>query len=213
MAASNSRWFAGENGGYLAMILAGFLLYVAVYNTVRIFGGSSSKASFDETGRLPHWKVIAVGVPMGLMAGLLGIGGGALCVPLQQIVLRIPLRRAIANSAATIVSVAALGALYKNLTLPQHGVEISASLRLAATLIPTAILGSYLGSRLTHVLPRRILRIVFVVFMAAVAGVTFNRAYKAMAGGSKSSRLDKPAVAARDLDDSAPRNAQRPLAR
>ena len=35
---SNSSLFARQNGAYLAMVLAGFLLFVAAYNTVRVFG-------------------------------------------------------------------------------------------------------------------------------------------------------------------------------
>ncbi len=179
VAASNTSAFARENGAYLAMILAGFLVYVAVYNTVRIFSKTDLQSGFDENRRPAPGSVVAVGIPMGLVAGLLGIGGGALCVPMQQMLLKIPLRRAIANSATTIVCVAAIGALYKNLTLSGHDVSITDSVRLAAMLIPTAVLGSYLGGKLTHILPRKTLRIVFVVFMATVAWLTFSRAWKA----------------------------------
>jgi len=92
----------------------------------------------------------------------------------------VPLRRAIANSAATIPFASCVGAIHKNLTLAGHGVAISESLLLAAMLIPTAIVGSYFGGRLTHVLPRRVLRIIFVFFLATVAILTFGKARKAL---------------------------------
>ena len=177
---SNSPYFAEENGAYLAMALVVFLLYVIGYNLWRLSGTRDMSKGFDPNKKLPTWRVFAVGLPMGFVAGLLGIGGGALCVPAQQVLLKIPLRRAIANSAATIVCVSAFGATYKNLTLPVHGIPIWDSICLALTLIPTAMVGSYLGGRLTHTLPRRVLRVVFVVFMGVVAYMTFSKALAAL---------------------------------
>ncbi|NUQ64233.1 MAG: sulfite exporter TauE/SafE family protein [Pirellulales bacterium] len=188
VAVSNSSSFARENGVYLAMILAGFLLYVAVYNTMRLFSQVDLERGFDPEKRFPTWRVVAVGIPMGFAAGLLGIGGGALAVPIQQLVLRLPLRRAIANSAVTIVVVSCIGAIHKNITLPNHGVSILASIQLAAMLIPTAILGSYVGGMLTHTLPRRALRVVFVIFMTSMAYLTFSRAWNAAVSAPNPSR-------------------------
>lgn len=183
---SNTSAFARQNGAYLAMLFAGFLLYVAAYNTWRLVDKRDLTAGFDHRVGLPTWKVLSVGLPMGLTAGLLGIGGGAICVPLQQTVLRIPLRRAIANSAATIVLISALGATQKNLTLPEHGFSLVASVQMAAMLVPTAILGSYAGGLLTHRLPRKVLRAIFIVFMLTMAVLTFREAWNARTGPSVS---------------------------
>ncbi|MCF7958743.1 MAG: sulfite exporter TauE/SafE family protein, partial [Phycisphaerae bacterium] len=176
---SNSSAFARENGRYLAIILAVFLGYVAVYNIWRYFRKTNLTEAFDPEVAMSVWKIILVGLPMGFVAGLLGIGGGALCVPAQQIVLRLPLRRAIANSAVTIMCVSFCGAIYKNMTLAGHGLMIKESLTLAAMLVPTAIIGSYIGGRLTHVLPRKVLRISFIVFMVTVMVITLSKAIKA----------------------------------
>jgi uncharacterized membrane protein YfcA len=174
---SNSSAFARQNGVYLAMLLAGFLLYVACYNTWSFFRKPKSEGLLHEGWAPEGWKVAVVGTPMGFVAGLLGVGGGILAVPLQQIVLKVPLRMAIANSSATILCVSAVGALYKNSTLSSHGSPITASLQLASMLVPTAILGGYLGGRLTHVLPRKMLLVVFVVFMTTISLLTFNTAW------------------------------------
>ncbi len=176
---SNTSVFARENGAYLAMIFAAFMLYVAGYNTWRLSQNADLAKEFDQSRKTSAWRTVVVGSAMGFAAGLLGIGGGALCVPMQQILLRIPLRWAIANSAVTIVFVAAVGAVHKNLTLPAHGVPAAASLQLALMLIPTAILGSYLGGKLTHALPRKGLRLVFIAFMLTMAYLTFTEAWKA----------------------------------
>jgi uncharacterized protein len=180
VALSNSPWFARENGAYLAMLLAAFLLIDAAYNVVRAVGHRDLAAEFDECGEFPAWKTALCGVPVGLVAGLLGVGGGVVCVAAQQLFLRIPLRRAIANSAMTIFFTATFGAIYKNATLAQHGETIADALRLAAAIVPTAILGGYLGGRLAHAIPRRTLRIVFIVFMLLLAYVTFSRACRTL---------------------------------
>lgn len=179
VALSNSSMFARENGAYLAMVLSGFLVYVMGYNIYRMLRPPLSSGDEEPPPAAPK-KVICVGLVMGVFAGLLGVGGGAICVPIQQVTLKVPLRRAIANSAATIPFASMVGAIHKNLTLAGHGVAISDSLLLAAMLIPTAIVGSYFGGRLTHALPRRVLRVIFVIFLATVAMLTFGKARKAL---------------------------------
>jgi len=186
---SNSSLFARENGAWLGMILAGFLAYVAVYNAVRMFRPAKPDNPLETKRPAKPWAVIAVGFPAGFVGGLLGIGGGAICVPLQQIFLKVPLRRAIANSAATIVCSAVYGSIRKNATLPEHGFDVTDSLQLAAMLIPTAIFGSYLGGRLTHMLPRNVLRLVFVGFMLFVSYVTYQEAREAIAARGLENRF------------------------
>jgi uncharacterized membrane protein YfcA len=185
VALSNSSAFARQNGVYLAMLLSAFLLYEAGYNAWKLWAQPPAAApgtpsTEDHPLKLSLARIAAVGLPTGLVAGLLGVGGGILSVPLQQLVLKMPLRNSIANSAAAIIWVALFGAILKNATLAQHGVAVADSLCLAAMLIPTAVLGGYLGARLTHRLPRRVLRLVFAIFMALMAVVTFSRAWATM---------------------------------
>ena len=117
-------------------------------------------------GRL---RPLSVGSVMGLIAGLLGIGGGAVAVPLQQVLLRLPLKSAIANSATIICFSAAIGAIYKNATLGLHGHTPTAGLTVAAMLAPTAWLGGRAGASLTHRLPIRQVRIAFIALMVVAA--------------------------------------------
>ncbi len=188
---SNSSYFSRQHGRYLAMILAGFLLYVAAYNGWRLWRQRITihQQSADHSD-MPLWKPALAGFPMGLTAGLLGIGGGVLCVPAQQIILRLPLKQAIANSTVTILFASAFGAVYKNATLSEHGFTVIAAIKLAALLIPTAIIGSLTGSRLSHILPVKLLRIIFIVFMGIIAIATFNKAYH----GNSKSDVPKPKI-------------------
>ncbi len=175
VAVSNCAFFSQEKGRYLATLFAFFLAYVTVYNVWRFFSKVAFADSYPADQPVTVWKLIAVGFPTGLLGGLLGIGGGSISVPLQQLILKMPLRHAIANSAASIMIVSLAGAVYKNATIAQHGISLSRSLLLAGMLVPTAIVGSYFGSWLTHYLPRKMLRVIFVLFMGYMAWQTFSK--------------------------------------
>jgi uncharacterized membrane protein YfcA len=87
----------------------------------------------------------------------------------MQTVMRMPLRNAIATSSITIFSISWLGAITKNASLGSDG-TVTRSLILAACLAPTAMIGGYFGSHLTHNLPLKAVRIAFIALMAA-AGI------------------------------------------
>jgi uncharacterized membrane protein YfcA len=111
------------------------------------------------------WGAGAVGGFMGFWAGLLGVGGGIVAVPLLQKVCRLPLRQCIATTAACMCFSAAIGAARKNIALEAMGESATESLRIAACLAPTAIIGGLFGGRLTHVLPLNAVRAAFIVLL------------------------------------------------
>lgn len=167
---SNLPFFQGPNGAiWLGRLLGLFLIYVIFVNLRRLIHEHRNKNEKLENVTATIPRGIASGGTMGLLAGLMGIGGGAIAVPLQQTLMRIPLRNAIANSTLIIVFTAAIGACLKNATLAQHDIPWQTSLILAGCLAPTAMIGGYYGARLTHTLPIRSVRIVFIVFMTIAA--------------------------------------------
>ena len=177
---SNLTIFSGANSYLLARIFGAFLVYVVIYNSYRLY--VSMHPNITEIIKpMPEKKSAAVfsgfcGAVTGLAAGLLGIGAGTVATPLQQVTLKLPIRKAMSNSAVTIVCIAWLGAIYKNATLPQHGVEISESLKIAACVIPGAILGGFAGGHLMHILPKNIVRAAFILvcILAAVKLLTVS---------------------------------------
>ena len=188
VAASNAPLFRGTDGGiWLQRGLGVFLLYVVWVNACRLRrewrpaeppADPGTRAAGVNTARaMESGSGVGsggVGLGMGLLAGLLGIGGGALAVPLQQSLLRIDLRRAIANSAAVMCGSAAVGAIYKNATLPRHGSPEAplfwwSALTLAAIIAPLAFIGGRMGAGLTHRLPLRWVRAVFAVMLLGAA--------------------------------------------
>jgi len=169
---SQSRWLSGANAIHLSRIFGLFLWYVAVHNLWRAMPGRSGgnvrlRDADGAVGRsLSFWKVTAtVGLPTGFVAGLLGVGGGVVAVPCQQMFLGLPLRKSIANSAATIICISAVGAIVKNFHLVLDGVSLVKPVGLAVILVPTAAVGAYGGARLTHVLPLRLLRFALAVLL------------------------------------------------
>lgn len=151
----------------LKRLFALFLLYVVVTNTVKLV---RRRPEHEPHHRRVNWFTGGtVGGVMGFVAGLLGIGGGGIAVPLANTVCRIPLREAIAASANVMVLTAAVGAALKIATLPERGASIVTALIIAACLAPTAILGGHLGAGLTHRLPIPWIRGVFTLAIAAAA--------------------------------------------
>ena len=166
--ASNRQLVAGEDGGkWLGRILALFCVYVIYVNLRKL-----RSCPFPDSGVqaiLTPFRCSFVGASMGFAAGLLGIGGGALAVPLQQFVLRLPLRNCIANSSAIICVSAGLGAAYKCGSLATHSHHWSEGFVMGLVLVPTAWAGGRFGGSLAHILPLRQLRVAFVLFMLAAA--------------------------------------------
>ncbi len=200
---SNLPIFAGAQGGvWLGRVLAVFLVYVVYLNVRKLWvgggggggGGGSTDASRaadsaeDQSPTIDPRRAarggLTVGTIMGTTAGLMGVGGGALAVPLQQTLLNLPLRRCIANSSAVICVSAAIGALYKDATLADRvGPGVAAAIEAAGQppitwqtglaigllLAPTAWAGGRIGASLTHVLPLRVIRTAFIGLMVVAA--------------------------------------------
>lgn len=167
VALSNLRFFSGGNSYLLARFFGAFLLAVAVYNVTRFFAlpMPSVSGSDPDAYQTPLLKAISAGIGAvtGLAAGLLGIGAGSLATPMQQFFLRLPIKHAMSNSAAVIVGISWVGAIYKTATLPQHGIPVIDAIKIAALVIPSGLLGGFLGGKLMHILPRHLVRSLFIL--------------------------------------------------
>ena len=167
VAISNSSSFARGNSYLLARVFGLFMIYVAVHNCLILTRRFSGVKGFDVCKASRSAVLVSLcGLLGGISAGLLGLGGGVILVPTQQLFLKMPLKRAISNSATTIASIAVIGAFYKNITLSQHNIEIVESLRIVMFVIPGAIVGAFLGSRGMHKLHSNTVRIVFILLAA-----------------------------------------------
>lgn len=158
--------FHGSGQGYLQLCFTGFILYALVYNLGRLWRTRSLIARVERPLRLNRPAIVAlVGLPAGLMGGLLGVGGGIYTVPAQQVWLGVRLRNAVANSSATILVSSVIGATCKNAALWRHGYALSQSLMLAAVLIPSAVVGSWVTSARVHRWPTRGIRVALAILL------------------------------------------------
>jgi uncharacterized membrane protein YfcA len=124
----------------------------------------------DEGPRENYWLVAACGVPIGMVSGLTGLGGGALIVPMLVLALNFPMHVAVGTSVASII-LASLGGIVGYIVNGQgvpgllpHSlgyVNLPIWLCLAATSIPLA----QLGARVAHALQAKPLRYIFIAFM------------------------------------------------
>lgn len=114
------------------------------------------------TDRHPAWLLAAVGLGAGVLARLLGVGGGILTVPALGL-LGVPVHTAVGSSLVPVFTNAA-AASGANLA---RGLEWGRALVLAAGALP----GTVLGVRAAHALPERGLRRVVAgaLLLAAVA--------------------------------------------
>ena len=105
---------------------------------------------------------IVVGALAGLLAGLLGVGGGVLFVPALTVFLGLSQIDAEATSLLAIMPMALVGAWR------QHGYG-NVSTRDGALLGGAAIPGAVLGVAIVNVVPERVVQIMFAGLMLVIA--------------------------------------------
>ena len=107
-----------------------------------------------------------IGLAAGLAAGVFGIGGGILMVPLLVLLLSLPQQSASAISLVVILLPVGLPAIlqywHAGKLQPEH-------LKIAALLGLGVVVGSYFGAKLSLQLPEMVLRKLFAVLLVAVA--------------------------------------------
>ena len=120
------------------------------------------------------WLLAAWAVPIGVVTGITGLGGGAVVVPVMVLALKFDIRNAIATSLAIIIFNSAGGIIGYIINgfgvpgLPPYSigyVNLLAGFLLAATSIAMAQVGAITA----HKLPTRRLRWIFIILLFYVA--------------------------------------------
>ncbi|MBF0116122.1 MAG: TSUP family transporter [Magnetococcales bacterium] len=129
----------------------------------------------DDDLPTPEWQSAKarhgmLGLPMGIISGILGITGGVIEVPLQRYIARMPLRTAIANSATLVFFASIVGSM----VALWHGVntgsfEVHTPVVMALILTPGAFVGGMVGAWLTSIIPLNVLRWIYAVLMFIIA--------------------------------------------
>ncbi len=114
-------------------------------------------------------EALLIGLLAGVVAGLLGVGGGALFVPALTLGLGLSQVDAEATSLLAIIPVALVGA-YR-----QHG-QGNVDLRTAGLLGALAVGGAALGAVIANAVPERALEVGFALLILYVAAQLVRRA-------------------------------------
>lgn len=101
----------------------------------------------------------------GTTAGLLGIGGGLIQVPLLNRLCGLNIKHAIGTSASIMFITAICGAIVKDFSLPADTQGLHELFTRAVWLVPGAIVGGWFGAVLTNILSVTYIRIVFAILV------------------------------------------------
>lgn len=156
----------------LAALFGLFLCYAAVAECISLALRRPDAAGSERTRGHATAVALTAGWAGGFAAGLLGIGGGAVMVPILRRFGRLPVRQAVATSSAAMISACIVGAISKNMSLDGlqdfggQSLTIGSSLSLAALLSPMAMLGGTIGAALVYRLPVVVTRGVLAALLA-----------------------------------------------
>jgi len=170
----NVRWRAGLIFGAAGMVgaflgglagghIPGTVLMIAfagmmIATAGAMIKGRKNRDGQSQTHRHPVWRILLDGLVVGAATGLVGAGGGFLVVPALVLLAGLPMTAAVGTSLLVIAlkSFAGLGGYLTSVSLDWP---------LVAAVTAAAIAGSFVGVRLTSVVPERALRKGFGVFV------------------------------------------------
>ena len=122
---------------------------------------------------------VLVGLATGALSGLLGIGGGAIMVPIMAVVFGIPSVVAKGTSLAVIIPTALMGTLRNR---SKANVDLSSAVVIGITGVVMAIVGAWVSARMSDTLSNAL----FAVLLISVAVRMLRQAWTetARAAGS-----------------------------
>lgn len=162
---------AEELGGSAVLVaLSVVVLYVAVDVGLRAWRSSAPALGGADppSGRVPTGLALGIGALAGAVAGLLGLGGGFLIVPLLVRYAHVPIKRAIGTSLSAIAILAIPGAI-------SHVALGNSDLLVAAALALGMVPGAVTGARITLGARERAVQISFAVMLSLVGATLLLR--------------------------------------
>jgi uncharacterized protein len=111
---------------------------------------------------------VIAGLIIGLISGFLGIGGGAMLVPLFIYLFKMNMYQAVGTSLAVIAPVALIGAF-------SHHMKGTVNLEPVLVIALAAAVGIFISGQVIHLIPALILRRTFSVFLVLIAVKMFMR--------------------------------------
>lgn len=161
-------YLTGEIPEYILLVIFASFMLVNI-GLIRlkksIAANKSSTKSFN-----PTLSRIATGGIAGFLAGLLGIGGGAIMVPLQMLLLNEEIKTAVRTSLGVIVAATISSCV---MHISKGNVLFVPGLVLGLS----GMLGSQLGTRMLPNLPNSLVSKIFILFLGIMAVFNFWKAW------------------------------------
>ncbi|HJN71755.1 MAG TPA: sulfite exporter TauE/SafE family protein [Phycisphaerales bacterium] len=174
---SIAAWLSNQiQAAYLEGSFGLFLLWVLWDQLAALRPKNANQENHNPEETNTTWSRASVtGGITGTTAGLLGIGGGLVQVPLLNRVCKLPLRKAIGSSSAIMFFTALIGATVKDISLSEIITKSDSDMHAgyavigALWLIPGALLGGWIGAKLSTRMPIKAIRVVFALLVAWAA--------------------------------------------
>jgi hypothetical protein len=170
----NVAWFGlpGMAGAWVGATLARWVpgtVQLAVFSGVMLLAAwrmlrSDAIARPDREPRLP--LVVAGGVGVGALSGLVGVGGGFLIVPALVLLAGVPMQSAVGTSLA-VITLNSFSGFGKYLGVLEHE-GLPLDWQTLMTVAAVGIAGSFAGQRLGQKLPQATLRRLFGGFLVVM---------------------------------------------
>lgn len=155
-------WLAHFIDGVIQMLIFAVLMLSAAYLMFK-------PVDLSDTSKAPRaaYKIVADGLVVGAITGLVGVGGGFLIIPALVLLGGLSMRLAIGTSLVIIAmkSFAGFGAYLE--VLSALNLALDWSIIIKFTLI--GILGGWLGHKVSHKFDQHLLRRVFAVFLVLMS--------------------------------------------
>lgn len=156
-------------GGLLSQFIPGTVLLIAfavvmVATAVPMLRGRKEVAADVTAHRLPVVKVIALGLAVGVVTGMIGAGGGFLVVPALALLGGLPMAAAVGTSLIVIAMNSFAG-------LAGHLFSVGIDWPLALGVTAAAVVGALVGAWLTAKVDPGVLRKAFGWFVLAMAAL------------------------------------------
>ncbi|MFN3338383.1 MAG: sulfite exporter TauE/SafE family protein [Dietzia sp.] len=155
----------GRIPGTVLMIAFAVMMIATAGAMIR---GRKDRDGGTQTHHHPLWRILLDGLVVGAATGLVGAGGGFLVVPALVLLAGLPMAAAVGTSLLVIAmkSFAGLGGYLTSVSLDWP---------LVAAVTAAAVAGSFIGVRLTSVVPEKALRKGFGYFVLLMGAFVLSQ--------------------------------------
>ena len=162
---------AGMAGAYAGGFVAAWIpanVLMALFGVMMLATAVAMFRGRRDTGtgaghRHPIWRVVAEGLVVGVVTGLVGAGGGFLVVPALALLGGLPMQKAVGTSLLVIALKSLAG-------YAGHAAHVDIDFQLAALVAGSAVVGSLAGGRIATLVPPDALRRAFAGFVFMMGG-------------------------------------------